>query len=173
MRTIRVGRSKECDIILTYDKISRVHAEITLNGGQYVYHDVSKNGSNIGGRIVIGEKIIVAPGTTILLANKVPLPWERVYPILNPQGADVNDSRTVAGGNYEQLIRNYQNNSSDEGVGCFLAGVIILFPVVGIILYFTLKNSEPKKAKQAGQIALIMFIIQFVLGFIIGLVGGI
>jgi pSer/pThr/pTyr-binding forkhead associated (FHA) protein len=35
MRTITIGRSSQCDIILSDDNISRIHAEISLSNGQY------------------------------------------------------------------------------------------------------------------------------------------
>lgn len=166
MRTIRVGRSNECDIILTYDKISRVHAEITLNGGQYVYHDVSKNGSNIGGRIVIGEKIIVAPGTSVLLANKVPLPWDKVYAILNPNRADINKSATVAGFGAAQSQQPqpqlqqpvyYHNEYKEDKLGIGWGILAFLIPLAGWIMYFCWKDETPKRANAAGITGLVSF----------------
>ena len=62
--------------------MSRVHAEITLVDNKYVYKDVSKNGSNIGGRIILNEKVVIAPGATVLLSNHIPLPWAQIYALL-------------------------------------------------------------------------------------------
>lgn len=68
--TITIGRSSHCDIIIPHASISREHARISLNGGRYIYENIGRNGSVLGGRIIYNEKIVVAPGAEILLAGK-------------------------------------------------------------------------------------------------------
>ena len=68
--SITIGRSSHCDIIVPDDRVSREHARISLVGGEYVYEDLSKNGSVIGGRVIHG-RATVAPGAEILLAGRV------------------------------------------------------------------------------------------------------
>ena len=79
MKTISIGRV-DCDIIISDNNISRKHATISLVNGQYVYNDISKNGTTINGRVYQNEKVVVTPGTPIYLANKVPLPWPQILP---------------------------------------------------------------------------------------------
>lgn len=172
MKTIKIGRSSECDIVLTYDKISRVHAILSFNGDQYIYQDISKNGSNIGGRMFYNGKLIIAPGTTVLLANKIPLPWEQVYAMLSPQGRSVNTSGTVIEEgqpfvdrrNYSDSPQNINHHPQtyrrDElGVGWGILAFLI--PLAGWIMYFSWKDETPNRAKWAGVIGLISFGIGF------------
>ena len=81
-KSLTIGKSPSCDIVIANDYVSRHHATLSIVGNQYVYHDLSKNGSTIGGRVIMNEKVTVAPGTEILLANRVPLPWAQIYPLL-------------------------------------------------------------------------------------------
>lgn len=169
MKTINIGRGNNCDIILTYDKISRCHAQISLLNGQYLYYDMSKNGSNIGGQIIVNQKMIVAPGTTILLANKIPLPWEQVYRLLPLQKVQINSAETNIG--YippnlpsefpQQQVYIISNDKKDElGVGLGILAFII--PLAGWIMYLFWKNETPNRAKWAGIIGTISFIINLI-----------
>jgi len=111
MNTITIGRSSQCDIILSGENISRVHAELSLINGQYIYHDHSTNGSNIDGQMIHNRKIAVAPGTRILLANRISLPWDRVYSLLPMSGYRSNEAETRHQGNYVNE-GNYRNDDN-------------------------------------------------------------
>ncbi|MGW8319189.1 MAG: FHA domain-containing protein [Candidatus Promineifilaceae bacterium] len=51
-----IGRGSECDIVLPERQVSRHHAKILLDEGQYVLHDLdSKNGTHLNGAQVIGS----------------------------------------------------------------------------------------------------------------------
>ena len=80
--TITIGRSSHCDIIIPNDSVSREHARVSIVGGNYVYEDVGKNGSVIGGRVIHGQRVTIAAGTDVLLAGKVPLPWAQIYSMI-------------------------------------------------------------------------------------------
>lgn len=153
MKTITIGR-KNCDLIIQDDSISRKHATISLVSGQYVYHDMSKNGSNINGRVYQNEKIVVAPNTPIYLANKIPLPWPQVLMLL-------------PNSNIEPPLLHTTNNIDTIGVGWGILS--FLFPIVGFILYFVWKDTSYFRAKQAANIAWISIAISFVIGFISGI----
>ena len=88
---ITIGRSSSCDIILpdTTMKISREHARISISGGRYVFENIGRHGSYMNGCMMGNERVVVAPGTPILLANMVPLPWNEIYRLLPLKGVVV------------------------------------------------------------------------------------
>ena len=153
MKTITIGR-KNCDIIIQDDSISRKHATISLVSGQYVYHDTSKNGSNINGRIYQNEKVVVAPNTPIYLANKILLPWSQILMLLPVSGVVPPPPPPPA---------------NEETIGVGWGIMSFLFPIVGFILYFVWKDTNPCKAKQAANIAWTSIVISIAIGFISGL----
>jgi hypothetical protein len=70
-RSLRIGRSSGCDVVLTDDSVSRRHAEIALRGGVCVLRDLgSCNGTLVNGRPVLrarlrrGDEIVL--GETVL-----------------------------------------------------------------------------------------------------------
>lgn len=160
--SITIGRSSHCDIIIPNDSVSREHGRLSIVGGNYVYEDVGKNGSVIGGRVIHGQRVTVAAGTEILLAGKVPLPWAQIYTMLPLKGVRPFDNET----HYEPV----QNQSpqyvyvEDESIGVGYGILAFLIPLAGWIMYFIWKDSSPKKASQANTIAWISFVIN-ILGF--------
>lgn len=56
-----------------------------------------------------------------------------------------------------------KTNPVKEEKGSVLLGILgFMFPLIGLILYLAMMNSEPKKAKSAGKGALTAFIIYLV-----------
>ena len=168
-RTITVGRSSQCDIVISHDGISRIHAEISLVGNQYVYRDLSKNGSSIGGRMINNERVSVAAGTEILLANRIPLPWAQIYSLLPMQPSRPYDTNTSV---YEDGIRPHNNTFENRGyakpdeMGAGWGILAFLLPLVGWILYFAWKNERPNAASQVAKWAWIGFGVGFLLNLI-------
>lgn len=166
MKTISIGRT-DCDIIISDNSISRKHATISLVNGQYVYCDMSKNGSTINGRVYQNEKVVISPGTPIYLANKVPLPWPQILMLLpnssiKVQGVQPNQSE------YETVM-SQRHVAKDESLGVGWGLLSFLFPIIGFVLYFIWKDTSNYKAKQAANIAWISIAISFIIGFIGGL----
>ena len=167
MKTITIGRVG-CDIIISDSSISRKHAEISLINGRYVYHDMSKNGTVINGRIYQNEKVEVAPGSHIFLSNKIPLPWAQIVMLL-PNGSITVQESCSNGRNYETEVLSGGRVVREESIGAGWGILSFLFPIIGFILYFVWKDTANYKAKQAANIAWISVAISFVIGFIGGL----
>jgi hypothetical protein len=64
---VTLGRSRQCDIVLSDPNVSREHAEIRPRGGSWVLSDLgSTNGSRLNGRRIDGAEV-VRPGDEIEL----------------------------------------------------------------------------------------------------------
>lgn len=88
MKTITVGRSEVCDIIINESNISRIHAEISLSEGKYTFRDVSTNGSSVNGRSLINSEVTINSNSSILLAHSVPLYWSKIEALLPPTSSN-------------------------------------------------------------------------------------
>ena len=80
MRLLKVGRDASCDIVLHSDKVSSLHAEITiLNNGDILLEDKgSRNGTFLMNKPVKpGTSITVRRGDMIRFAD-VELQWNQV-----------------------------------------------------------------------------------------------
>ena len=158
--TITIGRSSHCDIIIPNDSVSREHARVSIVGGNYVYEDVGKNGSVIGGRVIHGQRVTISAGTEVLLPGKVPLPWAQIYSMIPLKGVRPYENET----HYEPV----QNNSpqyvyvTDESIGVGYGILAFLIPIAGWIMYFIWKDDSPKKASQANTIAWISLAINII-----------
>lgn len=167
MKTTTIGRSSSCDIVIADEGISRIHAEISLAGGQYAFKDVSKNGSTINGSYINNSKVVVAPGTNILLANRIPLPWAQIYAQLPLQGVRPYEKETCVQpmgpdngqGGYAP-VNSYDRLAVGWG---FLA---FFFPIVGFILYFCWRARTPRRASSIATWAWIGFGVTVFLNFI-------
>jgi hypothetical protein len=66
---VTLGRSRQCDIVLSDPNVSRQHAEVRPRGGSWVLIDLgSTNGSRINGRRVDGPEVL-KPGDRIELGE--------------------------------------------------------------------------------------------------------
>ncbi|CAL9616820.1 MULTISPECIES: FHA domain-containing protein [unclassified Streptomyces] len=56
---LRIGRDPASGLRLSHETVSRVHAELTLQGGMWVLRDLgSTNGTTVNGRRVIGAAVV-------------------------------------------------------------------------------------------------------------------
>lgn len=166
MKTITIGRVN-CDIIIPDSRISRKHATISLVNGQYVYNDISKNGTTINGRVYQNEKVVIVPGSPIYLSNKVPLPWSQILMLLPNSPIKVQEYNHYA---YDNTVLEQSPIVMEESIGAGWGILSFIFPIVGFILYFVWKDTADYKAKQAASIAWISIAISFGVGFIGGLI---
>ncbi|GLY87709.1 FHA domain-containing protein [Actinoallomurus iriomotensis] len=67
-RSYRVGRDPGADIVVSVDGVSRTHAVLRFEGGQWILEDAgSANGTYDGGRRV--QRLAVAPGSQVRLGH--------------------------------------------------------------------------------------------------------
>lgn len=142
---VTIGRSSSCDIILTDMNVSREHARVSISGGKYVFENVGRHGSYINGRMIGNDKIVVAPGTEILLANRVPLPWQQICTLLPLNGIRVNNvndgERTSQPAQTQQFnvqaapVNNYNQSVEEKGSnGVGVAGFVL--SIIGIVFFW-------------------------------------
>jgi predicted component of type VI protein secretion system len=56
---VTLGRSRQCDIVVNDENVSRQHAEIRPRGGSWVLSDLgSTNGSSVNGRRINGPEVL-------------------------------------------------------------------------------------------------------------------
>jgi len=69
-RPCLLGRSSECNPRFPSDlRISLIHASVTAEGEHVLIQDMSKNGTNVGGRLISRERAPVHPGEYIVLSS--------------------------------------------------------------------------------------------------------
>jgi FHA domain-containing protein len=76
---VRIGRSRQCDVVLEDAAVSRVHAVLTIDGGQPVLTDQnSQNGLWVRGtrvaRVVLDPSVVVAMGPFRILCETAEMP---------------------------------------------------------------------------------------------------
>ncbi|GAA1640640.1 FHA domain-containing protein [Nonomuraea maheshkhaliensis] len=67
-RAYRLGRDPRSDVVISDERVSRTHAELRFEGGQWILEDVgSRGGTYLGGRRV--QRVAVGPGSRIDLGH--------------------------------------------------------------------------------------------------------
>lgn len=80
--SIVIGRSSECDIVLTDAHVSRIHGVIRYNDGEFYYTDKSTNGTLINGVKIHKKKLKVTPQDKLKLSESFVLDWNIVKEIV-------------------------------------------------------------------------------------------
>lgn len=80
--TITIGRSRNCNVVVSNERVSREHARISVQNGQFIYENLGSNGSTLNGQPLAGPTV-VNPGDNIMLADVAPLPWDDVMGLLS------------------------------------------------------------------------------------------
>ena len=80
MRLLKIGRDASCDIVMHSDKVSSLHAELTLlNSGDIMLEDKgSRNGTFIMNRQIKPNKPVNVSGNVNLIIGDVELQWSQV-----------------------------------------------------------------------------------------------
>lgn len=65
----RIGREAGCDLVVPESTASRLHAEIRYEGGKYVLHDLSTNGTTVNGRRM-GRTHVLERGDVVQIGSQ-------------------------------------------------------------------------------------------------------
>lgn len=85
-------------------------------------------------------------------------------------GKEIMDDAVICTGcGCAQEVTTAKNDIDSSSVGFALLGFFI--PIVGLILYFVWKESQPLKAKSAGKGALIGFCVSIISSIFVAIVG--
>lgn len=88
MKTIRIGRSADNDIVITDSAISSHHAEITVdNYGTFVLTDYSTNGTGVNGMLLSHSSKEIHYGDLIVFPGNLQLDWNALMDLINSQPA--------------------------------------------------------------------------------------
>ena len=182
MDSITIGRSKECDIVVTGDDtVSGVHCRISRVGDKYVFENLGRNGSTLNGQMLNGQTAIAA-NAPVMIGSRTKLPWamiQRMLPIGPVMAAQANPTARPAprpaprpmpapapapAPVYPEYDDTY-NPEDTTGFGWWILS--FFFPIVGLILFFVWKNNKPNRARKSCLIpAIIGFAVNVTLTII-------
>ena len=79
MKTYKIGRNQEADIVLSANYCSRDHASITVSdSGKILLQDFSANGTVVNGKQINNQTIEINYGTEVLFAGIEKLDWDKI-----------------------------------------------------------------------------------------------
>lgn len=97
-RVVQIGREIGCNIVLKDPTVSRFHADVRAEGGEYVLYSMGSTGTKINGRSITVPRMLeegdqIAIGDTVLVFSRQPLPPGIQAVQFEDQGADDGSSR--------------------------------------------------------------------------------
>lgn len=162
---VSVGRDSNCDIQI-YDpqeRVSRHHLDIeyklTTGGCGYLITDRSTNGTRVNETFIRGNSTFICTDAytqdvyppRIILAGAIELDWVQVTQKLKK----------------DIVIPPPPSPEKPEKLTLVFGLLSFFFPIVGWVLYYQWKQTEPKKAKQASSLAWAGFAVNVILSIII------
>ena len=139
---VRIGRDANCDIVVNHERVSRLHAVIEREGGQYRITDQnSLNGVYVNGNKVLSA--LVNHGDRISLGRVAELDWNKIVSALSGAGSSDGGSSS-----YTPVF--YPQESSERPkspllkIGLIALGVIVL---LGAVYFLFLREGAPGLGK--------------------------
>jgi hypothetical protein len=138
MAELRIGRNRDCDIVIPDPTVSKAHATLIINGNAYSIRDENSsngtfvNGSRIRGTYMLNENDIVKVGNTVV-------PWKNYL--------KRNTAQNSSGGFIDQIKNWFRNRKMPFG-GAFAVGGFVVVILLVFIAYF-FRGAERDEVKIA------------------------
>jgi hypothetical protein len=133
-KLIKIGRSKENDIVISETSVSRFHAELFQDdeGNIFITDLNSTNGTTINGVRLVGSQILQS-NDIVKLGNSAPLPWRTYF----PDSAYVREtSRPVSSGtSSEPIVQVGDARKSNGQIKAIVISIALVFIAVVMLLF--------------------------------------
>lgn len=99
MKSIKVGRNADNDIVIAADQVSRYHADIIIDdNGQYSITDHSTNGTMVNGNLLSNATCYINYGAPVFFPGYRALDWNQVHALLSDVPSPVNVNQGPSSG---------------------------------------------------------------------------
>ena len=142
MKTFRIGRASDSDILCTQLEVSNNHADLIEENGSYTLVDHSRNGTFVNGSRIHNSSCRVHYGDAILFAGKERLNWNLVT---KSRVGTVPSSGNYGGSTYNQKIAPFSVASMVCGISSLVLSVSTIVALVLAIVGLALGVSGTRK----------------------------
>jgi S1-C subfamily serine protease len=108
MKTYKIGRSQDADIILNSSLCSRDHACLTIvDSEKLMLQDTSSNGTSVNGKMISNQTITINYGDEVLFAGVEKLDWSKIDMPNTPKAEPspiVHPTSPIKGHNYTKYV---------------------------------------------------------------------